>query len=93
MNELSVNEFLLKGRIASDTARNQGKLDLALHILQITSLIALRSLPPTHKVICSTCHKQLRSGKEVEFYNRVGMCYTCDSAYSDTLTELTYGYE
>jgi len=93
MNEQSLNEFLIKGRIASDTMRKQGKEEIALHILQITSLIALRQLPKSHKVICRTCKRQLHAGLEIEFYNHTGMCLTCDAAYSDSLIEQEYETE
>lgn len=90
MNEISLNDFLIKGRIASDEQRKKGNTEMALAILQITSLIALRQLPPSHKVICGTCKKQLHVGQEIEFYNNVGMCMTCDSVYSDCLLDQAY---
>ncbi|MGH7204542.1 MAG: hypothetical protein ACREHC_08955 [Candidatus Levyibacteriota bacterium] len=90
MNEVSLNDFLLKGRIASDSQRAKGNTEMALHILQITSMIALLNLPKSHPVICSSCKKQLHNGIEVEFYNNVGMCMTCDSVYSDCLTDQMY---
>ena len=90
MNEKSLNEFLLKGRIASDIQRKKGNIEMALAILQITSLIALKQLPPSYKVICRTCSSQLHVGLEVEFYNHTGMCFSCDKGYSDYLDQYMY---
>ena len=84
MNEATLNDFLIKGRKASDEQRAKGNSAMALAILQVTSLIALRQLPESHKVICRSCSRQLHNGKEIEFYKHVGMCYSCDSASVDS---------
>lgn len=89
MNEQSLNEFLIKGRKASDEQRKQGHLQESVLILQITSMIGLRHLPKSYKVVCH-CGKQLRDGKEIEFYNHTGDCFSCDAAYSDCLDQQMY---
>lgn len=81
MSEQEINEFLLKGRKASDEQRSKGNIEAADRIIQITSLIALRHNLPTRKVICPTCNKQLRTKEEITFFNAAGQCMNCEYGY------------
>lgn len=40
-----------------------------------------------HKVYCPTCKKQVTHGIELDFFNRVGECMTCDNLRADFIHE------
>lgn len=80
----NINEFLIAGRKLAELWYKAGEIELGLQAIQLTSLVAIPHLPKPHRVICH-CRRWLRNGKEVEFYNHTGSCYSCDSAYVDTL--------
>ena len=84
----SVNKLLIAGRTYAEELSKRGKEAEAVAVIQLTSKVALlemKNLPNSQKVICG-CGKILRNGKEVEFFNNVGSCFNCDSAYVDNLS-------
>lgn len=84
----SVNTLLIAGRTYAEELSKRGKEAEAVAVIQLTSrqaLLEMKTLPKAKKVVCS-CGRMLSNGREVEFYNHVGACYSCDSAYIDSLS-------
>lgn len=74
--------MLIETLRVSKILEKKGKTEISKLMLALASQLADLNLKlagiKNHKVYCPTCGKQLRNGKEIEFYNQVGMCVGCD---------------
>ena len=93
-SEQQINRELLLAREVADKLSRQGREELAIKILRISSQMALRDLQGVedrHIIICPLCKKQLRTSYEIESYTHTGSCLGCNNSRSDEMEQQLYG--
>lgn len=84
ISETQINEILIKGLRLHKELLKEHRKELANQVLAFTSSLADLLLNVSsvrrnyRRVFCQTCGKNLTNGKEIEFYNKVGECPSCD---------------
>uniref|UniRef100_A0A6M3KDR9 Uncharacterized protein n=1 Tax=viral metagenome TaxID=1070528 RepID=A0A6M3KDR9_9ZZZZ len=78
---VKINKHLKEALKVAEAFESQGRHKLALEVIVTASRYALY-MKSIHRikdqpVICK-CKRKLTNGKEVEFYNKVGECMSCD---------------
>ncbi len=89
MTEKEINESLYGALQIYLMLRKKGKGELAIKFLRLASNLAELNLKlagiKNYKVYCPLCEEQLTNGNEIEFFNQVGQCATCDKISTEYL--------
>jgi len=81
--EQEINNYLLATRKLADRQKDKATGDTLLAVgTQLFEMWQTLTDYKNHKVYCG-CGKQLRNGIDIEFYNKAGMCLSCDHLLSD----------
>jgi hypothetical protein len=80
--ELRINSLLVTTLNAYEVLKARGSVETANSILSLGSNVAKMCLLvegiENHKVFCNSCGRQLKNGKEIQFYNENNECINCE---------------
>lgn len=87
----TINRDLMIARNLADLEYNKGNPVLGQAILGLASSKAKMDMEiagiKSYKVYCQSCGKQLTNGMEIEVYNRIGECLSCDHIRGEMIDE------